>query len=151
DPNNTQAQAGLNDVLVLQNRAPRNTGLLGGVEARNQAIIEEVRYRFDTAIRDAQQAIADQRWADAQAAVTRAQLAAGSNRQVFTPQALREFDTTVAATQQQLRQAQEAAEADARARNDREQQRRIETERRQAEDQRQRTVADLKVQARRLT
>lgn len=151
DPSNSQAQAGLDEVLTAQGRNPRNTPLLtraaGPIEERRQ----EINYRFDTAISDAHAAVQAQRWEDAERSLQQAQLAAGADRTLFNPQELRRFDQTLASTRVQIDQARDEALRQATARRSTQEAQQIENERRRAEIERRHTIDDLRQTAQNLT
>lgn len=152
DPNNSQAQAGLDEVLTAQGRNPRgNAPLLtraaGPIEERRQ----EINYRFDTAIGDARSATQAGRWEDAERALQQAQLAAGADRTLFNPQELRRFDQTLASTRVQIDQARDEAQRRLEAQRRTGEAQQIERERRRAEVERQHTIADLRQTAQNLT
>ena len=151
DPNNSQAQAGLDEVLTAQGRNPRNSPLLtraaGPIEERRQ----EINYRFDTAVGDARTATQAGRWEDAERSLQQAQLAAGADRTLFNPQELRRFDQTIASTRVQIDQARDQAMREAESTRNRQQIEQMRKERDRADIERRHTIADLRQTAQNLT
>jgi general secretion pathway protein D len=112
DPNNTQAKAGLNQVLILQGKIPQVSSALAQTAAQNNVRRQEIIYSFNKAISDARDAIAKQDFVTATTALQRAQIASRQDTTIFTVDELRNFDNQMAAVQQSLDAAQAQAKAD---------------------------------------
>ncbi len=151
DPDNATAKAGLSRVLILQGRSTQNTSLLGEQAKRIQTQIQEITYSFDQAIADARAAIGRGQFQAASTDIQRAQVARNQNPNIFTPEALRNFDNQIRQTQLALDTAQEQAKQDAIRNNEMETATRLAKQQADQETQRHRTVQDLRATAMRLT
>ncbi|MDB5330413.1 MAG: hypothetical protein JWP03_1564 [Phycisphaerales bacterium] len=148
DPSNAQAQAGYDEVLAQQGKSPRSSNIMeqqaGAVKARR----EEIEFRFNTSVTDATTAINNGQWDVAEAALQRAQLAAGADRNIFPADSLRRFDQTIANTRLALDQARQRALDKAEADRNTAAAERIRKEQEQARHDKERTLHDLKITAR---
>jgi type II secretory pathway component GspD/PulD (secretin)/tetratricopeptide (TPR) repeat protein len=148
DPSNAQAQAGYDNVLTQQGKNPRGSRSMDLQEASTKARVQEITYRFDTSITEAVTAINNQQWDVAEAALQRAQLAAGADRNIFSADALRRFDQTIANTRLALDQARTRALEEAQRQREVAVVDRIQKEQKQAAKDRDRTLHDLRATAR---
>lgn len=144
DPLNAQAQAGLDDVLNMQGRNPREGNAAEQFRRGILERVQEITYRFNTAINEARDAVQAHDWNRAEAALQRAKLASSTDRAIFSPSALREFDTTIANTQLYLDQERQRLQMGLAAQNDQRAAEQIRRERLRAQAERERTIRDLK-------
>lgn len=112
DPNNTQAKAGLNQILILQGKIPQVSPALAQTAAQNNVRRQEIIYSFNKAISDARDAIAKQDFVTATTAMQRAQIASRQDTTIFTVDELRNFDNQIDAVQHSLDAAQAQAKVD---------------------------------------
>lgn len=148
DPSNAQAQAGYENVLTQQGKNPRGSGSMRAAEESINARRQEIEYRFNTSITEATSAIEVQHWDVAEAALQRAQLAAGADRNIFSADALRRFDQILANTRVALDQARTRALEKAEAERNVAAAERIRKEQKTAADDKFRTLSDLRATAR---
>jgi len=151
DPSNSQAQTGLDEVLSLQGRNPNGPNPMDQFKAGIEIRVREITYQFNTAINEAREAIRAHEWDRADAAIQRAELASGSDRAIFSPAALREFDTTIISTRLARDREREQVTLHARALNDTKAANQIAQDRLRELNQRKSTIADLKNTAQNLT
>lgn len=107
DPSNAAAQHGLDEILTTDGRKPGAPTALASEQSEVDVRRQEISYREDIAIKEAKQAIADNKWDVADAAIQRAKLAANADRAVFNEQDLKKFDKDLESTRQALAQTQE--------------------------------------------
>jgi Flp pilus assembly secretin CpaC len=102
DPTNTDAQTGKAQLLVETGRvAP--TPAAGQFRSQIQVEIQDIQFRFSTAVRDARAAIAADDFATAQRRLEDARVARSVDPGVFPEDQLREMDSTIADVDQQLK------------------------------------------------
>ena len=145
DPSNSAAVQGRDHTLVLMGRnpAPANNA---GMDDASRAVIArqgEIRYQISSNLDQARQAIAQGRWADAKTSIDRARLAANADPTIFSADDVRRFTSQVDQAELDLRTAQEAATQKASGAQAIAIDTQIQEARRQAEVQKQRTIADL--------
>ena len=144
DPSNAAAVQGRDQVLTLRGQNPAAAGNADSDEGRLvKARISEISYKVDTNLEQAQQAIHQGHWADAQFAIDRARLAASADKSIFTTEDLHRFTQRIDQTQQDLDRTKEEVSAKETQGIDKGVRRKIEEEQRQARLQRQQTIADL--------
>ena len=151
DPSNTQAVAGRDELAALTGRAPAATSTLTEQEKLMNARRQETQYRFDSAIQKTKDATVSGAFGEARRQLDLARVASRSDRAIFSSAELTAFDEQIAAAQGELEREQgrvERAEEQARAIGaaDAEAQKL-----RQAEAEKQRSVAQLIRRARQLT
>jgi Flp pilus assembly secretin CpaC len=102
DPSNADAQSGKAQLLIETGRvAP--TPAAGQFRNQIQVEIQDIQFRFGTAIRDARAAIASDDFATAQRRLEDARVARSIDPGVFPEAQLREMDSTIAQVDQQLK------------------------------------------------
>lgn len=151
DPNNNAARVAKEQLEREMAGAPGRSDALA---RREQEILQQqqyITYSINTAISEANQAIAQKNFADAQAALERARVARASNPGVFRQEQLREFDQRIANTQTALDSAAEAWRREEAARQRQQAAEQLKEAQRIREEEVRRTVADLIRESRRLT
>ena len=151
DPSNAAAVQGRDDVLRLLGRNPSPANLPNAEAERIKARQGEITYQIQSNLDQARAAIQQEHWGDAQIAIDRARLAASADPTIFPAQTIRGFNTQIANTEADLRQAQERVTTAQNDQTAKAVQIRIESERETARRQRQRTIADLIHTAQQLT
>jgi len=147
DPDNPQAKAGLNEVLILRGRNPVATPALAQQARENKVEIAEINYAFDKAINDARDDIAKGDFTGADTALQRALIVSQQHPQIFTADALKSFDDQIRAVRLSLDQAMERAKADAAAKGDQDSAARLAKQEADNKAQQVRTIADLRATA----
>ena len=150
DPSNQAAAAGQTQMMQLAGRTGAATTPLDQVERNIRARQQEIRYNFETAIQNARTAMSNRDFSGAQVAVEQARVARNQDPNIFTEQEVREFEQRLAATQLDLTREQERYATRELTAQQKATQQAIEESRRRQEQERRATVADLRVQARRL-
>ncbi|MDB5332971.1 MAG: hypothetical protein JWP03_4122, partial [Phycisphaerales bacterium] len=148
DPSNAQAQAGYDEILAQQGKSPRSSNIINQQAGMVKTRRSEIEYRFSTSITEAATALNDGQLDIAEAALQRAQLAAGADRNIYPADTLRRFDQTIADTRLSLDQARQRALDSAESSRNTMSSERIRIEQQQSRHDRQRTVRDLKITAR---
>ncbi len=145
DPGNAAAQHGLDEVLALQGRDSANGSPAALKHEADELNIrrQEINYRAQTAIRDATKAIKEGKWDIAETNIQRAELAAGADRAIFSPEDLRKFDDEDKQTRILLEQEQERVKYDASSTRQRTVVLQVEEERKRAALERQQTIENL--------
>lgn len=149
DPTNQQAAAGAREMARLTGRGGGG-GLLDVQQQATELARQEIQYTIDAELENARQAIGNNNFADAQAAVQRARAAASLNPQVFTEQENRAFRARIDQTQLAVSQAATEYEAQQAATERRDIQEQIRLAQQREAEERARTVADLTASANRL-
>ena len=108
DPSNQAALDGRNLMLTLQGRAPVTSSLLDEQSRVNRARKESIAFAFNDAIDRARANMAADDYPAANLQVQAAVVARQQDPNLFTQDEIRALDTTLAETQLQLRQGQEA-------------------------------------------
>ena len=151
DPTNQQAIAGRNDVLTLTSRAPGSSNALERqsveIEARRQSII----YSFNTALDKAQADTQGKHIPEARADIERARVARMTDPQIFRDDEIRAFDSRIATAEQSLAAATAALTQEELDKQQHDAALVIEKSKREHDEQKRRTVADLIGNARTLT
>src|SRR5439155_21265892 len=142
DPSNDAAKVGRDQMLTLTGRSAAPTSPLDRVEQNIKARRQQVTYNFDTAIAEARTATANGDYAAASTALDRARVARNEDPNIFTEPEIRNFETQIANAQLALSRAQETASAQSTRTQQVETAGRIRAQQTQAEQERQRTVAD---------
>jgi general secretion pathway protein D len=151
DPSNNAAKTGREQ---LQRDMAADSSHPDLLAQREKEILQQrqyITYSFDTAISDANSGIDAKDFDRAQAAIERARAARLVNPGIFQEDQIRHFDEVIASTQQHLDAAREQNRlADANATRT-QTARTLEEQRRAQEEEKQRTIADLIKESRRLT
>ncbi|HVT90213.1 MAG TPA: hypothetical protein VHD56_15280 [Tepidisphaeraceae bacterium] len=120
-------------------------------DTQNQQQRDFISYTFRTAIDNANTSIASSKFDDAQAAIESARVARNINPGVFASNDLTTFDSQIAATQLRLDQAMQADKLSAAAKARAEAGNLLLLQKRQQEEETQRTISDLISESTRLT
>jgi general secretion pathway protein D len=150
DPNNNAAIAGQQNLSAILNRSGTGTDPLA-VRARENAVQRDfIHYSLDTALTRAREAIASQDFDTARTQIELARVAANQNSGIFTDDETRQFQQRIRDTELALSQAQEQQRlnSEAIARTTATEALRTQEERQRIE--RERTIADLIREARRM-
>jgi general secretion pathway protein D len=99
DPTNQQALAGREKMLQLLGRQPGREDQLTRVQKEIEIRRQEIMYRVDQALEEATNAVRQNDYTGAQAAVDRARVALNTDRTIFTPDELRRMETRIANAQ----------------------------------------------------
>ena len=150
DPTNQAAQAGRDQMLALNGRNAAASSPLDQVAQNIKARQQEIRWNFDTAIKNANDATNRGDFAGAQVNLEQARVARNSDPNLFTENEIRDFETRLANAQLKLTQAQETTAARQTAETNKATQDRIRQQREQQDRDRLATIADLRTQAQRL-
>ncbi|HWE94098.1 MAG TPA: VIT domain-containing protein [Tepidisphaeraceae bacterium] len=148
DPDNAQAQAGYDDVLARRGKAPRSSNIINEQSGMISTRRSEIDYRFNTSITEATTAINNDQWDVAEAALERAQLAAGADRNIYSADALWRFDQAIDETRRTLDRARQRELDSAESSRNTTSSERIHKEQEQARHDRERTLRDLKITVR---
>jgi Flp pilus assembly secretin CpaC len=151
DPTNNAAKTGRDD---LQRELSKGTSAPDLLAKREQEIIQQrqyITYNFNTAIDNANRAIDAKDFTSAQASIESARAARAVNPGVFQEDQIRQFDQTIAQTQQNLDRAAEQARLADAATARTQAAKTIEEQRRIADEEKRQTIADLIKESRRLT
>ena len=143
DPSNAAAVQGRNNVLVLMGRSPAPENLMARQEQDIRARKEEITYQVQNNLDQARASIRGANWANAANAIDRARIATNADPGIFTPAELQRFRQQIEQADLDLRQAQQEAEARSNEASSQQVRNRIIAEKRRANEERQRTIADL--------
>lgn len=149
DPNNQAAVQGRAQIQVLTGRAPVPSSLMN----QQQQIINErrqsIQYAFRSAIQNANDAIAGHHFTAAETALANARAARDQDPTIFSPEEMRDFNSTINSTEQTLIRTREQAAVEERTRAQQEAEAQQRRQMHEAEISRQATIADLIKAARR--
>ncbi len=101
DPSNQIAQSGKSQLLAETGKAAP-TPAAGQFRSQIEVELQDIRFRFDNAVRDSKAAIATDDFTTAQRRLQDARVARSIDPGIFPPDQLREMDATIAQTFQQL-------------------------------------------------
>ncbi|HWB54588.1 MAG TPA: hypothetical protein VG722_10360, partial [Tepidisphaeraceae bacterium] len=143
DPKNQAAIAGRAQLQVLTGRTPTPSSLM---QRQGQIINERrqsIQYAFNSAIQNANDAIAAHKFAVAETALANARAARDQDPTIFSPEEIRAFNSTITSTEQTLIRTrdQTAIEERTRAQQEAEAQQRRQIQ--EAAISRQNTISDL--------
>ena len=143
DPSNQAAAQGRDHMLILMGRNPSATNLAEQQGKEIQARRGEITYQVQSNLDQAKASTQQGNFANAQNAIDRARLAAAIDPTIFTADQIRNFRTQIEQTELALRQAEERAKAASDNAIAEATRTRIAVERKQAIEDRQKTIADL--------